>query len=61
LAADLWHDVKVGQVRMNLGLVNRVRQFFEQLHTNMAKQLFAVIDDPAAPRRRAGAKAFAYP
>jgi hypothetical protein len=60
-AADLWHDVKIRQVSMDLGLFNRVGHFFEQLHTNMAEQLSAVIDDPAAPRRRAAAKASAYP
>ncbi len=53
--------MKIGQVRMKLGLVNRVGDFLNQLHANMAEQPFAIIGDPAAPRVRARAKTLSHP
>ena len=46
---------------MKLGLVNRVRDFLNQLHANMAERPFAILGDPAAPRVRARVKAFPHP
>ena len=46
---------------MKLGLVNRVWDFLNQLHANMAEQLFAIVGDPAAPRVRVRAKTFPHP
>jgi len=46
---------------MKLGLVNRVGDFLNQLHANMAEQPFAILGDPAAPRVRAGVKALPHP
>jgi len=37
-------------------VVNWIREFLKQLHANMPEQLFAVVNDPAAPWARAGAK-----
>ncbi len=49
MAAHFRDNIKIGQVSMKLGFVNRVRHFLKQLHTNMTEQLFAVIKNPAAP------------
>ena len=46
---------------MKLRFANRVRDFLKQLHANMAEQPFAVVEDPAAPRARAGAKTLLHP
>jgi hypothetical protein len=46
---------------MKLGLVNRVGDFLNQLHANMAEQPFAILGDPAAPRVRARAKTLPHP
>ena len=54
-------SIKVGQVSMSLRFVNRVRHFLKQLHTNVTQQLFAVVDDPAAPYVRVGAKGLLHP
>jgi hypothetical protein len=42
-------------------VVNWIGDFLKQLHANMAKQPFAVVKDPAAPRARAGAKTPFHP
>src|SRR5207244_4484970 len=54
-------DIKVGYVSMKLWFVNRVGDFLKQLHANMTDQPFAVVEDPAAPRARAGAKTLLHP
>ena len=47
---------------MQLRLVlNWIREFFKQLHANMRKQLFAVLDDPAALCARVDAKGLLHP
>ena len=46
---------------MELRFVNRVGDFLKQLHANMTEQSFAVVEDPAAPRARAGAKTLLHP
>jgi len=55
------NNIKIGQVRMKLGFVNRVGDFLNQLHANMAEQPFVILSDPAAPRVRARAKMFPHP
>src|SRR5438034_8491579 len=54
-------DIKVGYISMKLRFVNRVGDFLKQLHANMTDQPFAVVEDPAAPRARAGAKTLLHP
>ncbi len=54
-------DIKVGYVSMKLRFIHRVRDFLKQLHANMAEHLFAVVEDPAAPWARAGAKTLLHP
>src|SRR5438067_1639516 len=46
---------------IKLRFVNRVGDFLKQLHANMTDQPFAVVEDPAAPRARAGAKTLLHP
>jgi len=47
---------------MKLRLVlNWIRHFLKQLHTNMTEQLFAVVENPAAPLARADAKPLFHP
>ncbi len=46
---------------MKLWFVNGVGDFLKQLHANMAEQPFAVVEDPTAPRARAGAKTLLHP
>src|SRR5215472_11938072 len=59
LAPHFRNNVEVRYVSMMLGLVlNWVREFLKQLHANMPKQLFTVVDNPAAPSARAGIKSF---
>jgi len=55
-------NIEVRYVSMKLGLVlNWIREFLKQLHANMPKQLFTVVDNPAAPSARAGTKSFVHP
>ena len=42
-------------------VVNWIGHFLKQLHANMAEQLFAVVENPTAPRARARAKSFLHP
>jgi hypothetical protein len=42
-------------------VVNRIGDFLNQLHTNVAEQLFAIASDPAAPRVGARTKMFPHP
>jgi hypothetical protein len=47
---------------MKLRLVlNWIREFLKQLHANMTEQLFAVVENPAAPCARAGPKPLLHP
>jgi hypothetical protein len=46
---------------MKLRFPNRVGNLFKQLHTDVAEQLFAVVDNPTAPRARARAKTLVHP
>ena len=49
MATQFRDDIKVGQVGMSFGFVNRVRHFLKHLHANVTEQLFAVVDNPATP------------
>ena len=40
---------------------NWIRHFLKQLHANMTEQLFAVVENPAAPWARADPKPFFHP
>ena len=60
-AAHFRDHIKVSQVSMSFRFVNRIRHFLEQLHTNMTQQLLAIIDNPAAPSARVGAKGLVHP
>ena len=42
-------------------VINRIGDFLKQLHANMAEQLFAIIENPTAPRISAGAKTLFHP
>jgi hypothetical protein len=42
-------------------VVNRIGDFLKQLHANVAEQLFAIVEDPTAPRVSAGAKTLLHP
>jgi len=42
-------------------VINRIGDFLKQLHANMAEQLFAIIEDPTAPRISGGAKTLLHP
>ena len=55
------NNIKIGQVRMQLGLVNGVRYFLNQLHANVAEQPFAIVADPAAPRAGARTNTLPHP
>jgi hypothetical protein len=47
---------------MKLRLVsNWIRKFLKQLHADMTEQLFAVVQNPAAPYSRADPKALFHP
>jgi len=47
---------------MKLRLVlNWIRHFLEQLHTNMTEQLLAVVENPAAPWTGADPKPLFHP
>jgi len=61
LAPHLGNDIKIGQVRMKLGLINRVGDLLNQLHANVTEQPFAIVGDPAAPPGRARAKTLLHP
>jgi hypothetical protein len=60
-AALFRNNIKISHVRVKLRLVNRIRYFLEELHANMTEQLFTIIDNPAAPSMRTGAKTFPHP
>ena len=62
MAPHFRDDIKVRYVSVKLGfVVNRIGDFLKQLHANVAEQLFAIVEDPAMPRVRAGAKTFLHP
>jgi len=42
-------------------VLNWIREFLKQLHANMAEQLFAVVENPAAPRAKADPEPFFHP
>ena len=42
-------------------VVNRIGDFLKQLHANVAEQLFAIVEDPTAPRVGAGPKPLLHP
>jgi hypothetical protein len=42
-------------------VVNRIGDFLKQLHANVAEQLFAIVEDPTAPRVGAGPKTLLHP
>ena len=42
-------------------VVNRIGDFLKQLHANVAEQLFAIVENPAAPTVGAGAKTLLHP
>jgi len=54
-------DIKVGYVSMKLRFVNRIGDLLKELHTNVAEQAIAIVEDPTAPRRRLGAKTLLHP
>jgi len=62
LASYFRDNIKVRHVSMKLRLVlNWIRHFLKQLHTNMTEQLFAVVENPAAPWARADPKPLFHP
>src|SRR5262245_1289379 len=62
IAPHFRNNIKVSYVCMNLGLVlNWIREFLKQMHTNIPKQLFAVVENPAAPWTPAGKESFFHP
>jgi len=47
---------------MKLGLVlNWIREFLKQQHANMTEQLFAVVENPAAPWTRSDSQPLFHP
>jgi hypothetical protein len=42
-------------------VVNGIGDFLKQLHANVTEQLFAIVEDPTAPRVSAGAKTLLHP
>jgi hypothetical protein len=42
-------------------VVNWIGDLLKQLHANVAEQLFAIVEHPAVPRARAGAKTLLHP
>jgi hypothetical protein len=62
LAPHFSENVKVSYVSMKLPLAaNRIGNFLKQLDANMTQQSFAIVDDPAALRTRAGLKMLFHP
>ena len=61
LVSNFGNDIAVSYISMKLRFVNRIGNFFKQLHADMAEQLFAVFDHPAAPWGRAFAKTLLHP
>jgi hypothetical protein len=42
-------------------VINRIGDFLKQLHANVAEQLPAIVEDPAAPSIGAGTKTLLHP
>jgi hypothetical protein len=62
MAPQFRDNIKVRYVSMKLRfVVNRIWDFLKQLHANVAQQLFAIVEDPTAPRISAGAKTLLHP
>jgi len=62
MASYFRDNIKVRYVSMKLRLVlNWIREFLKQLHANMTEQLFAVVENPAAPWTRADPEPLFHP